>query len=52
MNAPDLIEPAVGVDTTGRLQTVWQVKGLPDVGDIGCATDAADIPGWPAATRC
>ncbi|MDN3556263.1 DUF6519 domain-containing protein [Halomonas maura] len=50
VNAPDLIEPAVGVDTTGRLQTVWQVKVLPDVGDIDCASDAADIPGWPAAT--
>ena len=28
----DLIEKAVGVDTTGRIQTVWQVKwmGFPD----------------------
>ncbi len=25
---PDLVEKAVGVDTTGRLQTVWQVKWL------------------------
>lgn len=25
---PSLIDPAVGVDTTGRLQTVWQVKVL------------------------
>ena len=23
---PALIDPAVGVDTTGRLQTVWQVS--------------------------
>ncbi|TLF52877.1 hypothetical protein FEI13_04020 [Halomonas urmiana] len=46
---PTLIEPAVGVETTGRLQTVWQVKVLPEVGDIGCTTDPADIPGWPAA---
>jgi hypothetical protein len=44
---PDLVEKAVGVDTTGRLQTVWQVKLLADVGDISCATDDQDIPGWP-----
>ena len=47
---PGLIEPAVGVDTTGRLQTVWQVKLLPDVGNSSCATPDADIPGWAAAT--
>jgi hypothetical protein len=28
----DLIEKAVGVDTTARWQTVWQVRALPDVG--------------------
>ena len=49
---PELIEPAVGVDTTGRLQTVWQVKLL-DVsnvvipgGTITCSTPDADIPAW------
>ncbi|QID17607.1 right-handed parallel beta-helix repeat-containing protein [Nitrogeniibacter mangrovi] len=47
---PALVEPAVGVDSTGRLQTVWQVKLLEDVGDISCATADADIPGWQAAT--
>ncbi len=47
---PGLIEPAVGVDTTGRLQTVWQVKLLPDVGNSSCATPDADLPGWAAAT--
>ena len=26
LQAPDLVEKAVGVDTTGRLQTVWQVN--------------------------
>ena len=26
---PDLVEPAVGIDTTARWQTVWQVKVLP-----------------------
>ena len=26
IEAPDLVEPAVGVDTTARRQTVWQVR--------------------------
>lgn len=26
---PDLIDPAIGVDTTGRLQTAWRVNFLP-----------------------
>ncbi|MCB1961949.1 MAG: hypothetical protein KDF24_02095 [Rhodocyclaceae bacterium] len=47
---PGLIEPAAGVDTTGRLQTVWQVKVLPNVGNATCATDDADVNGWQAAT--
>ncbi len=50
LQAPELIEQAVGVDTTGRLQTVWQVKVLANVGEINCATADADIPGWLAAT--
>ena len=29
---PELIDKAVGVDTTGRLQTVWQVKLMPSPG--------------------
>jgi len=48
---PSLIEPAVGVDTTGRRQTVWQVKLLEDVGDdVTCATADEDIPGWVELT--
>lgn len=47
---PGLVEPAVGVDTTGRLQTVWQVKLLADVGSASCATSDADIAGWLDAT--
>ena len=36
---PDLIEKAVGVDTTTRLQIVWQVKVLPNVGaGVTCDT--------------
>ena len=48
IQAPDLIEQAVGVDTTGRRQTVWQVKLLEDVGNITCATPDDEIPGWEA----
>lgn len=46
---PSLVEQAVGVDTTGRLQTVWQVKVLANVGSVECG--AADVPGWADATR-
>ena len=43
---PDLIEKAVGVDTTGRLQTVWQVKWLDVSGvkGVDCSTKDADLP--------
>jgi hypothetical protein len=48
---PALVETAVGVDTTGRLQTVWQVKLL-DVslvsGGVTCSTQDKDIPPWQA----
>ncbi len=50
LEVPDLVEKAVGVETTGRLQTVWQVKVLPNVGPITAATPDDQIPGWPAAT--
>jgi hypothetical protein len=45
---PDLIEKAVGVDTTGRLQTVWQVRLL-DVsasGAVTCSTPDNGISAW------
>lgn len=47
---PDLVEVAVGVDTTARLQTVWQVRlhDLSDSPNTTCATADADIAGWPA----
>ncbi len=48
LQAPDLVEKAVGVDTTGRLQTVWQVKVLSNIGGATCATPDEDIPGWAA----
>ena len=48
---PDLIEKAVGVDTTGRLQTAWQVRLL-DVssvaGGVTCSTPDTSIPAWQA----
>lgn len=52
LEAPDLVEVAVGVDTTARWQTVWQVRLLAaDIGGGSCASDDADIPGWLALIR-
>jgi hypothetical protein len=49
---PDLIEKAVGVDTTGRVQTVWQVKwmGFPQGETYTCATPDSEIAYPPAST--
>ncbi|MFE5631359.1 DUF6519 domain-containing protein [Streptomyces sp. NPDC056543] len=48
LQAPDLVEEAVGVDTTARTQTVWRVRvHEPDTPDIDCSTEDDDIPGWP-----
>jgi len=47
---PELVEKAVGVDTTARLQTVWQVKLLKEVGTEDCTTPDEDILVWAAAT--
>ena len=44
---PHLIDKAVGVDTTGRLQTVWQVKLMPNTGGWNCQTLDSQIP-YPA----
>ena len=45
---PNLVEKAVGVDTTGRLQTVWQVKLLDvsSVGGVACSTPDSAIAPW------
>ncbi|HEY8691124.1 MAG TPA: DUF6519 domain-containing protein, partial [Chloroflexota bacterium] len=44
---PDLVEKAVGVDSTTRSQTVWQVRVLQDVGaGATCATPDGDVKGW------
>jgi hypothetical protein len=48
---PHLIDQAVGVDTTGRLQTVWQVKymAFPSGATYTCATPDSQIA-YPAAS--
>ena len=47
LEAPELVEVAVGVDSTARLQAAWQVRLLPNVGTgVTCASDDDDIPGW------
>jgi Family of unknown function (DUF6519)/Right handed beta helix region len=44
---PNLVENAVGVDTTSRLQTAWQVRVLANVGDgATCATPDEELSGW------
>ena len=47
---PALVETAVGVDTSSRLQTVWQVRVLADEAPAGadCGSADADLPGWAA----
>jgi hypothetical protein len=47
----DLVDKAVAVDTTGRLQTVWQVRLLPVPAGTtwSCATPDSDIP-YPVAS--
>ncbi len=43
---PDLVEKALGVDTTTRVQTIWQVKLLDVAAGTTCATALDQIPGW------
>jgi len=51
LQEPALVEKAVGVDTTARLQTVWQVKVLADIGDADCTTPDDEVPGWAELIR-
>jgi len=47
IEAPELIERALGVDTTTRIQTVWQVKLLDNVdSSVDCNTPLDQIPAW------
>lgn len=48
LNDPDLIDKAVGVDSTGRLQTVWQVRLL-DLANSPGATCDSTIANFPPA---
>jgi hypothetical protein len=50
LEQPDLVESALGVDTSSRLQTVWQVRVLADDASTGttCGSPDADVPGWSA----
>jgi hypothetical protein len=52
IEVPDLVEVAVGVDTTARWQTAWQVRVLePASPGLTCSTDDEDIDGWPEMIR-
>jgi hypothetical protein len=47
---PNLIDKAVNIDTTGRLQTIWQVKLL-NLGNPSSTPDCStDIPAFDALT--
>ena len=48
---PDLVEKAVGVDTTTRLQTVWQVKLLGNIGNATCGTPDGEVDGLASGDR-
>ena len=45
---PDLMEKAVGVDTAGRYQTVWQVRwlDLSSMSGVTCSTKDSDVAPW------
>jgi hypothetical protein len=48
---PDIVEAALGVDTTTRRQTVWQVKILPNLpAGTKCSSDWGTIPAWVSLT--
>jgi Family of unknown function (DUF6519)/Right handed beta helix region len=51
LNDPGLIDKAVGVDSTGRLQTVWQVRllDLPNLPGVTCDSAIANWPPAPSA---
>jgi hypothetical protein len=50
LEAPDLVESAVGVETSSRRQTVWQVRVLADDAGSSTTCGSADsaFPGWAA----
>lgn len=47
LERPELVEVAVGVETSSRLQTVWQLRVLgSDAGNASCGSPDADFSGW------
>jgi len=46
LQQPNLVESAVGVDTTTRVQTVWQVRLLANIDGANCTTPDATVAGW------
>ncbi|HEY6250655.1 MAG TPA: DUF6519 domain-containing protein [Candidatus Angelobacter sp.] len=46
---PNFVDKAVGVDTTGRLQTVWQVKWMSVPSGTACGAPISGFPPDPSA---
>jgi Family of unknown function (DUF6519) len=48
LEQPNLVESAVGVEATSRIQTVWQVRAVSDDAGAGtsCGSPDSDLPGW------
>ena len=52
LEAPDLVESAVNVDTTTRYQTAWQVRVLGNISeDATCQTPLDHIEEWKQANQ-
>ncbi len=47
----NLVESAVGVDTTTRWQTVWQVRFLANIGAADCHTPEDQFTAWQTLIR-
>lgn len=49
---PEILDPALdGLDTTTRVQTVWQVRVLKDVGDVSDCANVTTFPPAPSAAQ-
>ena len=51
LQQPNLVETALGVDTTTRMQTVWQVRLLRNIGGADCTTPDNAVAGWQNLIR-
>jgi hypothetical protein len=51
LQQPNLVESAVGVDTTTRWQTVWQVRLLANIDSANCTTPEDQFPAWQNLIR-